>query len=133
MRDVCPVWVSGVGSRLEQFLYADEELRQYVVYTYYSKERDPLYIGCSKSFYHAHYFNSQRLPFFDEVKYLGFFFLESESEIRDAKKHFIRAREPKHNKIKERGTAFLPGLDSSADDFVVLRSEMEEFWEDLNR
>lgn len=78
--------------RIEQFVYAAEELRQYVVYGYYDREGNLLYIGMSKNFYHAHYFNSQRLSFFENVTYVGFVFCDGEETMKLAKKYY-----KKHN------------------------------------
>lgn len=117
--------------RLEQLLYKDESLRQYLIYTYYDKNEEPLYVGCSKSFYDAHYFNSERLPFFKDVVYVGFFFLDNEEDMKDARKYFIRAREPKFNQRKCKSTELLPGLDPSADSLVITVEAMEALWEHL--
>lgn len=116
------------GVCVETFTFAEEELRQFVIYTYYSKEEQPLYVGASKDFYNAHYFNSQRLPFFDDVAYVGFFLLDNEADMKDARKYFIKAREPLHNQRKCKDTPLLPGLDPSCDDFVVSANEMEQRW-----
>ena len=128
MNEVTSVYTRGVIATIEQFTFTEEKLRLFIIYTYYNKEGAPLYIGCSKDFYNAHYFNSQRLPFFDDVEYVGFFFLENEAEIKDARKYFIRAREPKYNQRKCKDTPLLPGLDPSCDDLVVCRQEMEQRW-----
>ena len=130
MNKAVSVYQSGVIGRIEQFTYAAEELRQFVIYTYYNRDGEPLYVGSSKAFYDAHYFNSGRLDFFDEIEYVGFFFLDSEEEIKDARKYFIKARAPKYNQRKCVGTDLLPGLDPSADHLVVLRKEMEQRWQE---
>lgn len=110
MKEVTTVYQQGVIAPIEQFTYADEELRQYVVYTYYDKNWNLLYIGRSKAFYHAHYFNAQRLKFFEKVEYVGFVFLENEKDIVDAKTFY------KKNEQK------------LVEDFIVSRVEMEQRW-----
>lgn len=128
MNEVISVYTPGVIATIEQFNYAAEELRQFVIYTYYNKDGEPLYIGCSKAFFDAHYFNSERLSFFAEVEYVGFVFMANEADMKDARKYFIKAREPKHNQRKCKDTPLLPGLDPSADNLVVSRKEMEQRW-----
>ena len=112
MKEATTVYQQGIIAIIEQFTYADEELRQYVAYTYYDKDWNLLYIGRSKAFYHAHYFNAQRLKFFGKVEYVGFVFLENEKDMIDAKK-FYRKNE---QEIDE--------------DFIVPREEMEQRWEE---
>lgn len=133
MNKVESVCVPGNIAIIEQFTYAEEELRLYVIYTYYDKAGTPLYVGCSKSFYEAHYFNSERFSFFDEVEYVGFKFFEYEAEIKDARKYFIKARNPKYNQRKCVSTPLLPGLDPSCDDLVVYRAQMERRWDEWLR
>lgn len=112
MKKVTTVYQKGVIATIEQFTYADEELRQYVVYTYYDKDWNLLYIGRSKAFYHAHFFNAQRLSCFEKVKYVGFIFLENEKDMVDAKKFYKKNEQ----KIDE--------------DFIVPRAEMEQRWDE---
>jgi len=50
VNEVISVHTPGVIARIEMFTYAVEELRQFVIYTYYSKEEVPLYVGYSKDF-----------------------------------------------------------------------------------
>ena len=101
--------------RIEQFVYAAEELRQYVVYGYYDIEGNLLYIGMSKNFYHAHYFNSQRLPFFENVMYVGFVFCDSEETMKTARKYYKKQSQELRGDI----------------DILTEREAMEEFWEHL--
>lgn len=112
MKEVVSVYQQGIISCIEQFTYAVEELRPYVVYTYYDKDWNLLYIGRSKAFYHAHYFNAQRLSFFEKVEYVGFVFLENEKDMISAKKFFRSKQEL---------------LD---EDFIVARTEMEARWKE---
>lgn len=88
MKKVTEIFDSCINGTIEQFTYADKELRQYVVYSYYDKDWNLLYIGRSMRYYDAHYFNSQRLEFFNKVEYVGFIFLGSEEEIKEAKKFY---------------------------------------------
>ena len=74
------------------------------------------------------YFNSQRLLYFDEVKYVGFVFLESEENMKESKKYYIRARQPKHNRGKYRELPYLDGCNVHTDDLVVSVHEMENRW-----
>lgn len=122
------VYTPGVIATIEQFTLLDESLRQFVVYTYYNENEEPIYIGCSKSFYNTHYFNSERFDFEEEIKYVGFFFFDNEDDMKDARKYFIRAREPKYNQRKCKEVDLLPELEPSADHLVVLREEMEDRW-----
>lgn len=128
MKKASSVYTPGIIALIEQFTLAYEELRLYVIYTYYNKEEQPLYIGCSKDFYNAHYFNQQRLTCADEIEYVGFFFLDNEDDMKDAKKYFIKARNPIYNQRRGKNVPLLPGLDLSCDEFVVLNSEMEKRW-----
>lgn len=113
---------------IEQFTIADEALRQYVVYTYYDEAEEPLYIGCSKDFYNAHHLNLDKHVFADEIKYVGFFFLDNEADMKDAKKHLIKARQPKYNQRIYKDTPLLPGLDPSCDHLVVYADQMMKRW-----
>ncbi len=112
MKEATTVYQPGIIATIEQFTYADEELRQYVVYTYYDKDWNLLYIGRSKNFYNAHYFNDQRLSFFEKVEYVGFVFLENEKDMIDAKKLYEKNKQE---------------LD---EDFIVPRAEMEQRWDE---
>lgn len=82
------VYQQGVIAIIEQFTLNIEELRLFVVYSYYDKDWNLLYIGRSRSFYNTHYFNSERLEFFDDVHYVGFLFFKNDEEIIEAKKFF---------------------------------------------
>lgn len=113
---------------IEQFTLAVEELRQYVVYTYYDDAEQPLYVGCSKDFYNAHFNNLDRLIFANDIKYVGFFFLDNEADMKDAKKHLVKARQPKYNQRVYKDTPLLPGLDPSCDDLVVYEGQMRKRW-----
>lgn len=128
MNEAISIYTPGVIVAIEQFAYAVEELRQFVIYTYYDKAEEPLYIGCSKDFYNAHYFNSQQLNYFDEIEYVGFIFLRSEENMKETKKYYIRAREPKHNRGKYIDLPYIKGCDVYSDDFVVNMHEMETWW-----
>lgn len=125
MNKVVNVCQPGIIATIEQFTLADEELRQFVVYTYYDKNAQPLYIGGSKDFYNAHFFNSQRFSFWDEVEYVGFVFENNEEDMKISKQYYIRAREPKYNKHKYADLDFYVGLE---DEFVVYRKQMERRW-----
>ena len=128
MNTVFSVYAPGVIAVIEQFTYTDEELRQFVVYTYYDKMGVPLYVGCSKDFYNAHYFNLQRLACANEIEFVGFVFFEDEETMKDAKKYYIRAREPKIARSLYKKLPYLPGLDEDNDDLVVSHAEMRQYW-----
>lgn len=128
MNTVFSVYKPGVIALIELFTYADEELRQFVVYTYYDKMGVPLYVGCSKDFYNAHYFNLQRLPCANEIEFVGFVFFEDEETMKDAKKHYIRAREPKFARSLYKKLPCIPGCDENNDDLVVSNAEMMQRW-----
>jgi len=130
MNEAVSVYTAGVIATIEQFTLIDESLRQFVIYTYYNKEGEPLYIGCSKAFYSCHYLNAGRLSFFEDVEYVGFVFFDNEADMKDARKYFIKAREPKYNQRKCKSMQTLPGLDPAADDLVVSRKEMEQRWDE---
>jgi len=130
MNEVVSVYTPGVIAAIEMFTLADEALRQFVIYTYYNEEEEPLYVGCSKSYYHAHYFNSERLSFFDQIKYVGFVFLKTEANMKESKKYYIRARQPKHGRGKHLDLPYLKGCDTYGDDFVITLEEMEQRWQE---
>lgn len=129
------VYQKGVIGIIEQFTFADEALRQYVVYTYYDQQRRPLYIGASKDFYNAHYLNSQRLSFWDEVEFVGFYFFECEEDIKEARKYFIKIRNPLYNKHKYESLKLLADMEyhlsEDMDDLVVWNDEMMERWREF--
>ena len=128
MNTVFSVYTPGVIAVIEQFTLAYEELRQYVIYTYYNEAEEPLYVGASKSFYNAHYQNSQRLECWDEVTYVGFVFLEDEDNMRESKKYYIRARSPKFSRSQYKELPYLKGLDVQSDELVVSNQEMMQRW-----
>ena len=128
MNEVISVYTSPIIAYIKVFTLAEEELRQFVIYTYYDKNGEPLYVGASKDFYTAHYQNADRLNFFKEVEYVGFVFLETEENMKEAKPYYIRARQPKHARSKYPKLPYLKGCDVFGDDFVVSREEMERRW-----
>lgn len=128
MEEVISVYTPPIIAYIEQFTLADEELRQFVIYTYYDKDEQPLYVGASKDFYNAHYFNSNRLEFFEEVEYVGFVVLKNEANMKEAKPYYIRARQPKYGRSKYPKLPYLKGCDVWSDDFVVSVAEMEQRW-----
>lgn len=128
VNEAISIYTPGVIGCIEQFTMAEEELRQFVIYTYYNKEEYPLYVGCSKSVYDAHYFNSGRLSFFEEVEYVGFVFLDNEAKMKDAKPYYIRARQPKYGRSKYPKLPYLKGCDVHYDELVVSRTELEQYW-----
>lgn len=125
MNKVENVCQPGIIGAIEQFTLTDEDLRQFVIYTYYDKNKEPLYVGCSKDFYNHHFLNSNRFSFWDEVEYVGFVFEEDEYAMKIAKPFYVKAREPKYNKHKYSDYDFYVGLE---DDFVVYRKQMERRW-----
>lgn len=124
-------YTPGVIGTIEQFTIAEEELRQFVLYTYYDKAGNPLYLGCSKAFYDAHYFNSERLPFFSEIEYVGFIFLRDERDMKDAKKHYMKARNPRYNRMTRVSVELSPEIDWFCDDLVVKEKEMRQRWREF--
>ncbi len=128
MNSVDSCYTPGIIGTIEQFTLSEEELRQFVLYTYYDKDGQPLYLGNSKSFYNSHYLNMERLSCASEIEYVGFIFLRDESEMRDAKKYYVKARNPKHNQRKYSSVELLPGVDWSEDDLVVSEKEMRQRW-----
>ena len=123
------VYCPGVIGAIEMFTFKKDFLEYFVVYTYYNKEEEPLYIGYSTSFYDAHYFN-QGKQFGKEIEYVGFVFFENAEEMKDAKKYYIEARNPKYNKRKYKAVPCLEGLDISSDDIVVRNEEMTRRWQE---
>lgn len=130
MDDVISVYAQGVIAAIELFTLAEEELRQFVIYTYYDISEKPLYVGYSKSFYSAHFSNAERLSFFDEIEYVGFVFFDNEEDMKNARNYYIRARNPIYNKRKYEDLPRLPGLDEDSDDLVVSNRQMMHRWEE---
>lgn len=129
MKKINDVYQQGIIAFVEQFCYAEEELRQYVVYTYYDNEKRPLYVGRSRDFYNTHYINqSVHKEFMKDVVYIGFMVMENEEEIKDAVKHVIKWREPKFNKKKYKDEIELAPLE---DDIVLSREQMEQRWREF--
>ena len=128
MNTVCSVYAQGVIATIEQFTFVEEELRQFVVYTYYDDMGVPLYVGCSKDFYNAHYFNLQRLACANEIKFVGFVFFDDEETMKDAKKYCIRAREPKFARSLYEKLPYLPEYSEDNDELVVSSAEMMKRW-----
>lgn len=125
MKKIDDVYTQGITAFVEQFTYAEEELRQYVVYTYYDQKEKPLYVGRSKDFYNTHYLNENTKEFMNEVVYIGFMIMKNEKETKEAVKHVIRWREPKYNKKKYKVNIELSPL---KDDVILLREQMEKRW-----
>lgn len=130
MNKVENVCQPGTIATIERFTFVgfagDDNLRQYVVYTYYNSNGESLYVGGSKDFYNAHYLNYQRLSFMHEVEYVGFVFFKNEEDIKDAKKFYIKNRNPKYNKHKYSN---LTGHVEIEDDVLVVYCEqMERRW-----
>lgn len=126
------VYQPGVIAAIEQFCYnlqAYPELTQYVVYTYYDKNGAPLYIGVSRDFYNAHYFNSNRLPFFQDIQYVGLVFADNEAEMKDMKRYYTRARLPRYANTHYMKLPVLPDLDSI--ELVVNEEEMRRRWREF--
>lgn len=128
MKKIDDVYTQGIIAFVEQFTYADEELRQYVVYTYYDQEENPLYIGRSKDFYNTHYINENTKEFMKEVVYIGFMVMENEDETKEAVKHIISWRKPRYNKKKYNAEIELSLLE---DDIFLSREQMEKRWSEF--
>lgn len=134
MRLVETVYQSGVIATIEQFTYKEEELRLFVIYTSFDKDKQPLYVGSSKDFYNTHFLNSFRLLFFDEIKYVGFCFFRNEDDLKDARKYYIKVRQPIHNKHKYNKLKLYKDMDFhlgvDKDDLAVRNSEMMQRWQE---
>lgn len=104
MKKIDDVYTQGIIAFVDQFTYADEELRQYVVYTYYDQEEKPLYVGKSKDFYNTHYLNENTKEFMNEVVYIGFM-------IYNKKKYKVNIE-----------------LSPLKDDVILLREQLEKRW-----
>lgn len=119
------VYEQGTIAFVEQFTIAEEELRQYVVYTYYDKNEEPLYVGRSRAFYDTHHLNYDNKDFMDEVEYIGFLVFDNEEITKVAVKDVINYRKPKHNKrhYKVDETLIVP-----EDDIVLKKDQMEQRW-----
>lgn len=132
MTEVYSVYQPRVSAVFERFNLKVEELRLFVVYTYYDKDGQPLYVGCSKSFCDAHYFNTTRLSFFNDIQYVGFVFFSCESELKEFKPIYIKARKPKYNKHQYKAVPEDKELTKfygvEADELVVEVKEMEDYW-----
>ena len=128
MKKVDDVYERGIIAFVEQFCYAAEELRQYVVYTYYDENGEALYVGRSRDFCNTHYLNGNAKEFMDNVVYVGFLIMESEKEIKEAVKYVISWRNPKFNKRKYLVKKDLAPLE---DDIVLLKEQMERRWEEF--
>ena len=126
MKEVISVYNSDATEWID--LLALSELRINVIYTYYNKLEDPLYVGGSRNFYAAHFFNAQRLPFFHEIEYVGFIFLYSEENMKESKEYYVRARSPKYNHGKYQELPYIKGCNAYTDDLVVHVREMEQRW-----
>lgn len=134
MNSVDSCYTPGIIGTIEQFTLNEEELRRFVIYTYYNKDGQPLYVGRSMAFYDAHYLNLERLQFFSEVEYVGFLFMRNENDIKNAKKYYVKARNPKYNQRKCKKLEFLPemeNLDWEYDDLVVREKEMRQRWSEF--
>lgn len=126
------VYQGGVIAVIEQFCYnwqAYPELTLYVVYTYYDTNGQPLYVGASKDFFNTHYFNSKRLKFFNDVKYVGLVFADDEAEMKDMKRYYTRARQPRYAKTLYSNLPIRPDLDSL--ELVVSETEMSKRWREF--
>ena len=126
--EIRDVYEQGIIAFVEQFTIAEEELRQYVVYTYYDKNEEPLYVGRSKAFYDTHSLNYNNKEFMDDVEYIGFLVFDNEEITKIAVKDVIGYRKPKHNKryYKVDDTAIVPD-----DDIVLKKSQMEQRWREF--
>lgn len=128
MKNAVSVYQPGIIATIECFTLREKELQQFVVYTYYSKDKEVLYVGQSKDFYNAHYSNSLRLECAQDIEYVGFVFFKNEDEIKDAVRYFIKARNPLYNKRKYDFLPVLPDVGVDNDDFVVNNHEMQKRW-----
>lgn len=126
MKEPITVYQPGVIAKVEQFCYSEVQLRLYIVYTYYDKNGNPLYVGCSRDFYNTHYLNLERHSW--EIEYIGFVFMKNEEEINDAKRYFIKWRNPKYNKIRYKN---LQSIEPMEDDFVVKHDELLKRWQEF--
>lgn len=124
------VYAPGIIAFVEQFTYAVEELRQYVIYTYYDKEQKPLYVGRSRDFYNAHHINGNTKEFMKDVVYIGFIVMENEEEIKEAVKLIISFRKPIYNKKQYKVDVELSLLDN---DIFLLKEQMEKRWREFLR
>jgi len=50
--------------------------------------------------------------------------------MKESKKYYIRARQPKHGRGKHLDLPYLKGCDTYGDDFVITLEEMEQRWQE---
>lgn len=121
---------TGVIAIVEQFTYCEPALRLYCVYTYYDRDGKVLWVGATRNFYETHCRNLQERFFAGRIVYIGFAFLQSEEELRDVLKYYVRARHPLYNREKYEDVPFLKGLGSASDDLVVSNRDMLSLWDE---
>lgn len=128
MNEAKSIYAPEASEMIDMFMLPYADLRLHVIYTYYDKLEDPLYVGGSRNFYAAHFLNAQRLPFFNQIEYVGFVFLNSEEDVNESKKYYIRARRPKHNHGQYRELPYIKGCNVHTDEIVVNVHAMEQRW-----
>ena len=118
---------------LEQFLYNVPELRLYVIYTYYDKDFNPLYVGASHAFYDTHALNYNRKSMketMEKAVYVGFVFYDDEETMKELKKYWIAHKNPIYNKRKNLSLEIPYGIVDSDDDdeLIVSKDKLEKYW-----
>ena len=112
-KKVVSVYSSIIGE-IEAFSLDLGEYNPMVIYSYYDKDWNLLYIGRSKHFYDAHYLNSNKLNFFNEVKYVGFLYVQNDTKLTDNQKRY-----------------FKNNPEALKEDFIVNRMQMEKRWKEF--
>ena len=118
---------------LEGFCWQNIEgmgFKQYVIYTYYDKDLNPLYVGASSDFYNRRYLDMYRFGDVEneKIKYTGFIDYENEKEMKEAKKHWISFKSPLWNKRKYE--SFSPNYDVIDEEELVIDDKgLINYWD----
>ena len=112
---------------LDTFLI--KELTPCVVYTYYNKNKEPLYTGKSIDFYDRHYWHMVRDEYSDEIEYVGLRFYDSPAEMEIAELFWIQKLKPQYNRASKHDACFSSlSVSDCSDELVVYEWDLIEYW-----
>lgn len=112
---------------LDMLIIAD--FKTYVVYSFYDKDKNPIYVGKSINFVDRYDWH-RRKPYYQEIEYIGFRQYNNRAEMDLAELFQIQNKLPKYNKSgKFNETLKLVSFQDFSKEEIFTRSNVERYFD----